>query len=185
MDNQEGGADWEIGAAAQALTAAWLAWADDPTPGHFSAYEEAARRHAAAVTSKSTSAFAGSLSSVLLGQAELRKIFERSERADLDRWVEFRAHLDSRLDAYGRELDELKAEGRAQHQRSNEERGEMRDTLGALVESVEVLSLELENVRRRTLANEIDPSERLQLHQWLRDNQAVLARIIQKHDGNL
>lgn len=61
----------------------------------------------------------------------------------------------------------------------------MRDTLGALVESVEVLSLELENVRRRTLANEIDPSERLQLHQWLRDNQAALARIIQKHDGNL
>ena len=55
----------------------------------------------------------------------------------------------------------------------------------ALVESVEVLSLELENVRRRTLANEIDPSERLQLHQWLRDNQAALARIIQKHDGNL
>lgn len=176
-----GGADWEIGAAAGALTNTWLAWSAEPTAARFAAYEEAARRHAAAVTSKSTSALASIMASVLHSQAELRTLFERMEHAELVWRGELRSHLDARFDAFGAELDAFKLESRAQHTKSNADRAELRDTIGALAESMETLARELEDVRARSLADAVDPSERLRLIQWLRDNQTALARIIERY----
>jgi uncharacterized protein YoxC len=51
---QEGGADWESGAAADAVTTAAAAWLRDPTPAHLSAYNKALRDVNAALGTRAT-----------------------------------------------------------------------------------------------------------------------------------
>lgn len=50
----EGGADWESGAAADAVTRAGQAWIEDPTPEHLAAYNKALRDVNAALGTRAT-----------------------------------------------------------------------------------------------------------------------------------
>jgi hypothetical protein len=127
-----GGADWEIGAAAEAMTSAWLAYTADPTAAHMEVYSEAARRHAAAVASKSMAGMAGMVVPLMTGlqrvetniEANARRL-ELSVAASLKRLEDtsearfdymlgvIDKHLktmDTRLDVYGDQIDGFRSD---------------------------------------------------------------------------
>lgn len=179
-----GGATWESGRASERL-------ADALASGDPERIRAAGSDLAASAGTAAASSMASIAAPLLRGMEELRaglrkrdRLEDTRYRQDLDRWTEFRSHMDARFDGFGAELDAFKAESRAQHAESATHRTQLTVAVASLVESVESLAAELIEVRRRSLADAVDPAERLRLIVWLRDHMPDLQQLLDAAAGD-
>lgn len=97
-----GGAGWELGQAAERMAAALAS-------GDTDAIKRAMSDHAAALGSQATSAMAGIAASLLAGQERVIARLDTKDAADITHRARLQDHIDARFDAFGVELDEVRA----------------------------------------------------------------------------
>lgn len=96
----EGGVAWELDQAAALILASWSADDRDGVLLGLLRYAEGLRNSSLSVVGQVISPLAEQI-------AGLRGVVERLERLDIDRWQEFRTHIDSVGEGLGRQIDQV------------------------------------------------------------------------------
>lgn len=96
----EGGVAWELDQAAALILASWSADDRDGVLLGLLRYAEGLRNSSLSVVGQAISPLAEQI-------AGLRGVVERLERLDIDRWQEFRTHIDSVGEGLGRQIDQV------------------------------------------------------------------------------